>query len=138
VLTEIQPGSFAFMDREYRDALGADPEGAYEQSLAIVATVISANQPRWVTVDAGLKAFSTDGPLPQALTPRFAAAGFRFFGDEHGLLMRPDDQPVERGTRIAFAPGHIDPTLDRYDLMHFVQGDVLVDIVRLEARGASQ
>jgi D-serine deaminase-like pyridoxal phosphate-dependent protein len=138
VLNEIQPGSFAFMDREYRDALGPDPEGAYEQSLTIVATVISANQPRWVTVDAGLKAFSTDGPLPQPVTPRFAGAAYRFFGDEHGLVMRPDDRPVERGERVAFAPGHIDPTLDRYDLMHLVHGDVLVDIVRLEARGASQ
>ncbi|WP_293904066.1 alanine racemase [Phenylobacterium sp.] len=138
VLTEIQPGSFAFMDREYRDALKADPDGAFEQSLAIAATVISANHPKWVTVDAGLKAFSTDGPTPEPLTPKFAASAFRFFGDEHGMLARPVGQPVSRGERVAFAPGHIDPTLDRYDLMHIVQGDILVDIVRIEARGASQ
>jgi D-serine deaminase-like pyridoxal phosphate-dependent protein len=53
--------------------------------------------------------------------------------------MRPTDgAPVPRGTRIAFAPGHIDPTLDRYSVLHLVQGDVLVDIVPIEARGASQ
>jgi D-serine deaminase-like pyridoxal phosphate-dependent protein len=61
VLTEVQPGSYAFMDREYRDALGDDLDGAFEQSLTIAATVVSANHPRWVTVDAGLKAFATDG-----------------------------------------------------------------------------
>src|SRR6185369_2418297 len=34
VLNEIQPGSFAFMDRQYRDALKDDPDGAFEQALA--------------------------------------------------------------------------------------------------------
>jgi D-serine deaminase-like pyridoxal phosphate-dependent protein len=138
VLNEVQPGSFAFMDREYRDALKADPDGEFEQAATIAATVISANHPKWVTVDAGLKAFSTEGPMPQPLTPKFADCAFRFFGDEHGMIVRPAGQPVVRGERLAFVPGHIDPTLDRYDLFHLVQGDVLVDIVRLEGRGASQ
>lgn len=138
VLNEIQPGSFAFMDREYRDALKDDPDGAFEQSLSIHTTVITANHPRWVTVDGGLKAFSTDGPTPQPLTAKFADCAFRFFGDEHGLLMRPAGERVTRGERVAFAPGHIDPTLDRYDLLHLVKGDVLVDIVRIEGRGGSQ
>ncbi|MFN9847922.1 MAG: alanine racemase [Alphaproteobacteria bacterium] len=138
LLTEVQPGSFAFMDRDYREALTSDPDGAFEQSLSIATTVITDNHPKWVTVDGGLKAFSTDGPLPEPLTPKVALSKFQFFGDEHGLLMRPDGQPLVRGERIAFAPGHIDPTLDRYDLLHLVQSDVLVDIVRIEARGASQ
>jgi D-serine deaminase-like pyridoxal phosphate-dependent protein len=138
VLNEIQPGSYAFMDREYRDALKTDPDGAYEQAAFVVATVISANHPKWVTTDAGLKAFSTDGPTPQPVTPKFAACAYRFFGDEQGLLMRPADAPVARGERLALAPGHIDPTLDRYDLLHLVDDGVLVDIVRVDARGASQ
>lgn len=138
VLNEVQPGSYAFMDREYRDALQADPDGAYEQAAMVVTTVISANHPKWVTLDGGLKAFSTDGPPPQPLTPRFAGAAYRFFGDEHGMITRPDGQPVARGERVALAPGHIDPTLDRYDVFHLVQDGVLVDIVRVEGRGASQ
>ena len=138
VLTEVQPGSFAFMDREYRDALKDDPDGAFEQALTIAATVISANHPQWVTVDAGLKAFATDGPMPVALTPKFAESPYRFFGDEHGRLMRLKGQPVERGERVEFVPPHVDPTLDRYDVIHFVRGDVLVEITRVEGRGASQ
>ena len=43
-----------------------------------------------------------------------------------------------RGERLALAPGHIDPTLDRYDVFHLVRRDILVDIVRVDARGASQ
>ena len=30
VLNEVQPGSYAFMDKEYRDALKDDPDGAFE------------------------------------------------------------------------------------------------------------
>lgn len=138
VLNEVQPGSYAFMDRQYRDALKADPDGAFEQSLVIEATVISANHPQWVTVDAGLKAFATDGPLPTPVTDGFRSAAYRYFGDEHGLLMRPAGRAVERGERIAFVVPHIDPTLDKYDVIHIVDGDVLVDILRVEARGASQ
>jgi D-serine deaminase-like pyridoxal phosphate-dependent protein len=126
------------MDREYREALAADPDGAFAQSLTIAATVITANQPKWVTVDAGLKAFATDGPLPVAATAKFAGVLYRYFGDEHGLLMRPEGEAVVRGERVHFVPPHIDPTLDRYDLIHVVRGDVLVDLWPLEARGASQ
>ncbi len=138
VLTEVQPGSYAFMDREYRDALGTDPDGAFEQSLAIAATVISANHPDWVTVDAGLKAFATEGSVPAPLTPKFAGCAYRWFGDEHGLLMRPAHLPVARGERVDFVPPHVDPTLDRYDVLHLVRNGVLVDIVPIEGRGASQ
>jgi len=138
VLTEVQPGSYAFMDREYRDALKDDPDGAFEQALTIAATVISANHPKWVTVDAGLKAFATDGPLPVAVTPKFADSSYRFFGDEHGRLMRPEGQSATRGERVDFVPPHVDPTLDRYDVIHVVRGDVLVEIAPIEARGASQ
>ena len=138
VLTEVQPGSYPFMDRDYREALQNDPDGAFEQALRIAASVISANHPQWVTVDAGLKAFATDGPLPVALTPKFADCAYRFFGDEHGRLMRPGDQAVARGERVDFTPPHVDPTLDRYDVIHFVRGDVLVEIAPVEARGASQ
>jgi D-serine deaminase-like pyridoxal phosphate-dependent protein len=137
ILTEVQPGSYAFMDREYRDVLDDDPDGAFEQALAIASTVISINHPLWVTVDAGLKAFATDGPLPVALTPKFSGCAYGFFGDEHGQLMRPS-VPVGRGERIDFLPPHIDPTLDRYDVIHFVRGEVLVEMAPVEGRGASQ
>ena len=138
VLTEVQPGSYAFMDRDYRDALGDDPDGAFEQALVIATTVISANQPDWVTVDGGLKAFATDRDMPQPLTPRFAGCGFRFYGDEHGRLARPATGDVARGERVDFVPPHVDPTLDRYDVIHLVRGDVLVEIAPVEARGAGQ
>lgn len=138
VLNEIQAGSYAFMDREYREALGSDDDGAFETSLMVQGRVISANAERWVTVDAGLKAFATDGPMPEPLGEAWAGSSYRFFGDEHGMVTRPRHRAVARGERVEFTAPHCDPTIDRYDLLHLVRGDVLVDLVRVEGRGASQ
>jgi hypothetical protein len=39
---------------------------------------------------------------------------------------------------VDLIPGHIDPTLDRYDLIYLCRGDVLEEIVPIEGRGRSQ
>jgi D-serine deaminase-like pyridoxal phosphate-dependent protein len=138
VLNELQPGSYIFMDNQYVDALGDDPDGAFATSLFVQAQVISANAPRWVTIDAGLKAFATDGPKPRPASAPFEPDGYFFFGDEHGGLMRPDGGPVPLGQRVELTAPHCDPTVDRYDRMHFVRGDVLVGIEPIEAARRAQ
>lgn len=139
VLNEVQPGSYIFMDNQYRDALGNDADGAFEQSLFVQAQVISVNQEEWVTVDAGLKAFATDGPVPRPTGKRFGGSRYFYFGDEHGGLMRPSGAPpVMLGERVEFIPPHCDPTVDRYDVMFFVRGDVLIEIAPIEAARRSQ
>jgi D-serine deaminase-like pyridoxal phosphate-dependent protein len=138
VLNELQPGSYIFMDNQYVDALGDDEDGAFETSLFVQAQVISANAARWVTVDAGLKAFATDGPPPRPATGPFAKDGYFFFGDEHGGLMRPDGAPLALGQRVELTAPHCDPTVDRYDRLHFVRGDVLEAMAPIEAARRSQ
>ena len=137
VLNELQTGSYVFMDLQYRRALGQDDDGGFEHSLFVDSQVISLNAPDWVTVDAGLKALSTEGPLPVAASDRWGDYGF--FGDEQGRLTRPKaDPPVQLGERVALIPPHCDPTVDRYDVMHMVRGDRLVEIVPIEAARRSQ
>jgi D-serine deaminase-like pyridoxal phosphate-dependent protein len=139
VLTEVQPGSYVYMDTQYADALGDDPDGDFATALCVQARVISTNQPNFLTLDAGLKAFATDAGVPRAVTPRFAGLGYFFFGDEHGGIARPlDGGPVNHDTRIEFAVPHCDPTVDRYDYVHVVQGDVLVGVAAIEAARRGQ
>ena len=139
VLNERQPGSYVFMDNQYADALGDDPDGAFATSLFVQAQVISANAPRWVTLDAGLKAFATDGPPPRPMTPPFAPDAYFFFGDEHGGLTRPAGGAViSHGRRVDLKVPHCDPTVDRYSWMHMVRGDVLESIEPIEAARRSQ
>jgi D-serine deaminase-like pyridoxal phosphate-dependent protein len=139
VLNERQPGSYVFMDNQYADALGDDPDGAFQTSLFVQAQVISANAPRWVTLDAGLKAFATEGPAPRPATAPFAADAYFYFGDEHGGLMRPAGSgAIAHGHRVELKVPHCDPTVDRYSWMHMVRGEVLVSIEPIEAARRSQ
>jgi D-serine deaminase-like pyridoxal phosphate-dependent protein len=133
VLNDLQLGSYVLMDGQYEDALAADDGPRWDQALFVQATVVSAAHDTFVTVDAGLKAFATDAGLPRA-----PASTYAWFGDEHGLLTRPADQVLAVGDRVELVPPHCDPTVDRYDVMHLVRGDVLVDVVLVDARGCSQ
>jgi D-serine deaminase-like pyridoxal phosphate-dependent protein len=125
------------MDREYRDALGLNDEGSFAQSLTIATTVISANQKDFVTVDAGLKAMANDAGSPLVVGHE-TTSQYHFFGDEHGLVTMPASTNFRRGDRLELVPPHCDPTVDRYDHLWMVQGDVLVDVVEVTARGCSQ
>lgn len=136
VLNELQPGSYVFMDREYREALNGDADGAFESSLFVQAQVISINAPRFVTVDAGLKAFATDVSKPRPMTAGFDECEYFFMGDEHGGVTRSAGN-VRLGDRIELEVPHCDPTVDRHDHYFVVDGDVLTAIIPIEARGRS-
>jgi D-serine deaminase-like pyridoxal phosphate-dependent protein len=137
VLNELQPGSYVFMDREYRDALGDDPEGGFGQSLTVATTVISTNQQGFVTVDAGLKAMATDAG-PPTVVGGHESVTYSFFGDEHGLVTHGEGTPLRRGDRLDLVPPHCDPTVDRYDVLWLVRGDTVVGLAAVDARGCSQ
>jgi len=137
LLNELQPGSYVFMDREYRDALGSDPEGRFEQSLTIATTVISTNQAGFVTVDAGLKAMATDAGSPLVVGHEDSVR-YEFFGDEHGLVTNDPSRAFARGERLELVPPHCDPTVDRYDVLWLVRGDEVVEVADVDARGCSQ
>ena len=135
LLDELQVGSYVFMDREYADALGSDPEAAFAQSLTLATTVVSANQHGFVTVDAGLKSMATDaGP---AGVPDHPGATYAFFGDEQGLVTTTADFTPTRGDRLRLVPPHCDPTVDRYDRLWLTRGDAVVGVAPVTARGRS-
>jgi D-serine deaminase-like pyridoxal phosphate-dependent protein len=137
VLNELQPGSYVFMDREYRDALGDDPEGRFDQSLTLVTTVISANHDGYVTVDAGLKSMATDAGVPLVVGHETTST-YQFFGDEQGMVTYPTGHAFRRGERLELVPPHCDPTVDRYDVIWLVHDDVVLDVLDVTARGRSQ
>jgi D-serine deaminase-like pyridoxal phosphate-dependent protein len=135
--TELQVGSYIFMDVQYRDAL-ADGRNAlpFETSLFVSTAVVSVNAPGYVTADAGLKCFATDGPNPEIASGAPAGSRYEFFGDEHGRLVLPAGAPKPQlGARIECITPHCDPTVNLHDFYHVVAGDTLVEIWPIEARG---
>jgi D-serine deaminase-like pyridoxal phosphate-dependent protein len=139
VLTELQAGSYIFMDRQYADCDLADGEGApFETALVIDARVISASHPFLVTVDAGFKAFATEAGAPPILAGAPAGSVYHFMGDEHGAVAPPRGvSPPKLGAVVTFAPPHCDPTVNLYDAYHAVAGDTLVGVWPIEGRGRS-
>lgn len=135
VLNELQVGSYVFMDREYRDALDGDPGSVFAQSLTLVTTVISVNQVRFVTVDAGLKSMATDAGVP--LVVGHPSSAYSFFGDEQGLVTTTAEWTPVRGERVVLVPPHCDPTVDRHDRIWLIRDDAVVDVVSVTARGCS-
>jgi D-serine deaminase-like pyridoxal phosphate-dependent protein len=136
VLNELQCGSYIFMDRQYRDAIGDDDEGRFDQSLFLATTVISANHKGHVTTDAGFKAMATDAG-PPCVWGHEATTTYGFFGDEHGLLSDVGSTWA-RGDRLRLVPPHCDPTVNLYDVIWLVRDDVVLDYFEVDARGCSQ
>jgi 3-hydroxy-D-aspartate aldolase len=138
LLTEHQAGSYIFMDVEYGEvALRAkDADAAFVTSLFLHSTVISKNIPGRVTIDAGLKSFATDGPLPRVSAGAPVGTTYSFFGDEHGCLTFPtptDSLPL--GSIVACVTPHCDPTINLHDYLHIVRDDTIVDIWQIVGRG---
>ncbi|MEI4474148.1 DSD1 family PLP-dependent enzyme [Frigidibacter sp. MR17.24] len=132
VYTEIQAGSYVFMDADYnrvRDGNGAP--GGFTQSLYVLATVISTGPGRAVC-DAGLKASSPDSGLPQVASPE--GITLRGLSDEHGTL---DDPEARLGLddRVWLIPGHCDPTVNLHDWYVGIRGGAVETVWPVTARG---
>ena len=137
VYTELQVGSYVFMDVDYQRAL-ADGRNAppFETALFVATAVVSVNAPDHVTTDAGLKCFATDGPAPVPASGAPPGSRYAFFGDEHGKLTPPQGTARPAlGARLECVTPHCDPTVNLYDVYHVVRGDTLVDIWPVDARG---
>lgn len=138
VLTELQAGSYVFMDKQYNDCdLDGGNGKPFETSLFVDAHVISANSSSMATIDAGFKALSTDGGLPVVMDGAPAGAMFVFMGDEHGALIAPD-HPFRIGDHVSLAVPHCDPTVNLYEAYHVVRDGGLIDIWPVSARGRSR
>ncbi len=135
VVTEVQPGSFAFMDADYLDTGGVP----YESSLTVISTVVSHPAPERAVIDGGLKTLSNDcGPARL-----IDAAGWSYepAGDEHGRLTAtgaPDRRALAVGDRVTLIPSHIDTTINLHDAMHAHRSGRIEAVWPIAARGKVQ
>lgn len=140
VFTELQVGSYVFMDRQYLDcALTPDDPAPFEVALTVDSRVVSANHDALVTIDAGFKSLSTDGGAAGVQDGAPARAAFAFMGDEHAALIAPGIGTALRpGDRVTLTVPHCDPTVNLYDHFHVVRGGTLIDIWPVSARGRAR
>jgi D-serine deaminase-like pyridoxal phosphate-dependent protein len=133
-VTEVQPGSFIFMDSDYRNAVGS----YFSHSLTIISAVISKSESeRRVTIDAGLKTLTTDSGFAEPKD--MPGVTYTPMGDEHGWLEWGENEPdIPIGARVEIIPSHIDPTVNLHDFYYAHRKGVIEEIWPVATRGKVQ
>jgi 3-hydroxy-D-aspartate aldolase len=137
VYTELQCGSYIFMDADYGRNLDRDGGAtrAFEPSLFVWATVMSRPTDDRAIVDAGLKALGMDSGPPTVWDE--PAAIYERASDEHGRLgISGATNRLRLGDKVKLVPGHCDPTVNLYDWYVGVRGERVEAIWPIVARGA--
>jgi len=135
VFTELQVGSYAFMDGDYGANDWSGPL-AFRHSLFLLATVMSVPAAGRAVVDAGLKSTTVECGQPRvAGRPelQYAAAN-----DEHGVLKVAPDAAVRLGETLLLVPSHVDPTFNLHDSLVAYRDGVVEGVWDIAARGLSR
>lgn len=136
VFTELQAGTYAFMDGDY-GAMEWGDVMPLRHALFVLGTVISVPTADRAVLDVGLKSTTAESGLPWVA----GRDGLRCTGlhDEHCLLTA--DAPADRpalGERLKLVPSHCDPTFNLHDEVVAVRKGVVEAIWKIEARGLSR
>lgn len=123
VYTELQAGSYIFMDADYarNKVAGGKVFDTFEHALFVLAAVMSVPTREQAVVDAGLKSFSFDSGPPEPVG--LAEVTYGRPSDEHGCLdMTRSNARLGLGDRVLLIPGHCDPTINMHDWYVAVRG----------------
>jgi D-serine deaminase-like pyridoxal phosphate-dependent protein len=127
-VTEIQAGSYALMDTDYA-RLGLP----FEHALSVLGTVISRPISERAVADSGHKACTKDHGNPSVKD--LPGASVLALNDEHAVIALPSECALTIGDRIQLLPSHIDPTMNLHDVVYAVEGDIVVGVWPVAARG---
>ncbi|TAL84226.1 MAG: DSD1 family PLP-dependent enzyme [Candidimonas sp.] len=137
VYTEIQAGSYPFMDGDYASNDWGEAL-SFKHSLFLLGTVMSTPTHERAIVDVGLKSTSAESGLPQ---PADAASGWccLAINDEHTILQASNvkSRPA-LGAQVRLIPGHCDPTFNLHDSIVVLRGQQVEAVWPISARGLSR
>ncbi|SHJ56032.1 DSD1 family PLP-dependent enzyme [Hespellia stercorisuis] len=128
VYTELQAGSYVFMDVAYGKL-----KLPFKHSLFVLSTVISTENNK-IIVDAGRKSAASDQALPIFLEyPDIPAK----VSEEHTAIPK-ENRDVLVGDRLHLIPGHCCTTVNIHDSLYLVRKGEIVDRVAISSRGKSR
>jgi D-serine deaminase-like pyridoxal phosphate-dependent protein len=137
--TDVQVGSYVFMDAQYLAVGGATNAEVYsdfQSSLTILTTVLNSQYEGRVTTDAGAKACTINQPWP--IVKGETGMSYTSGSDEFGTLLYDDPSRTYRvGDKLELIVSHCDPTVNLYDQIYAVRKDRVEAVWRIAARGRS-
>ncbi|HTO51985.1 MAG TPA: DSD1 family PLP-dependent enzyme [Myxococcota bacterium] len=125
-VTEIQAGSYVFMDGRYREV-----RSDFEPALTLHTTVIH-RRGRLVVTDAGVKSLSNDFGAPVAFDVGARVVGL---SEEHGHVLCDEGVELEPGQRLRILPSHGDTTINLHERFYAARGDTVEEIWPIVGRG---
>ncbi len=140
-LTELQAGSYLFMDWDYHSIGSSDGSAFYKDfdcALKVWTTVISRPAPDRAVVDAGMKCLSIDSGMPHV--EGHEDIQYQTGGDEHGILHFSENSQnlsLNIGDRIMMIPSHCDTTLNQFDKLYGIRDGMVEKCWIIEGRGRS-
>jgi D-serine deaminase-like pyridoxal phosphate-dependent protein len=139
--TDVQVGSYLFMDMQYLAIGGEDGNPVYkdfESSLTVVGTVLNNRFPGRITTDSGAKALTLN--VPHAGVIGEPGADYNAGSDEFGVITF-SGSPAKTwkiGDRIEMIVPHCDPVVNLYDVMYGIRNARVEKVIPITARGRSQ
>jgi D-serine deaminase-like pyridoxal phosphate-dependent protein len=118
-VTEIQAGTYVFMDGRYHQVF-AEP---FECALTFLTTILSVKD-TYAVCDAGMKSLSRDMGMPETAAGRIKVRGL---SEEHAHLVGEGIADLKPGDRVELIPSHGDTTLNMHDNYYVRRGGEVID-----------
>ncbi|MHB8577942.1 MAG: DSD1 family PLP-dependent enzyme, partial [Dehalococcoidia bacterium] len=126
-VTEVQAGSYVFMDGAYR-AVRPD---LGRPALSLLTTII-ARHGDVAIIDAGLKSLTNEFGLPQG---KELPVKVMRLSEEHAHLA-VEGTDLKPGDKVELLPSHNDTTINLHAEYYVVRGDEVIDVWPIEAARA--
>jgi D-serine deaminase-like pyridoxal phosphate-dependent protein len=138
-VTEIRPGTYVFNDVQQM-RLGVANEA--DCAARVLTTVVARPTDDRFVLDAGTKAFTSDGADGPPFPGRGVVAGrpemtIDFMNEEHAVGHVTGDRPLAIGERVEVVPLHVCSCVNMFDVAQGVRRGAVEREIAIAARGRS-
>jgi len=136
-LTELEAGSYVFMDTAYFAIGGKDDDATYNDfkgSLTVLTTVDSKRHPNLVTIDYGNKALNRPTDKVKGMPWLQVTSQGAEYG---GLKWTEAERDLKLGERVEIYCTTLDMSTNVYDRYYVARGEQIVDVWPIMGRSGS-
>lgn len=123
--TELQAGSYLFMDATYRTL-----SLPFKNSLFLLTTVVSQREGLTV-VDAGVKTCGIDQGMPAL----YEGTVEEIVASEEHFQLHGFSETKQVGDKVLMVPAHCCSTVNLHDKIYLIDGEKVIDRIAVTARG---
>jgi D-serine deaminase-like pyridoxal phosphate-dependent protein len=139
-LTDVQVGSYVFMDAQYLGIGGEEDDDVYNDfapALTVLTTVLNDQYEGRATTDAGAKANTINRPWP--IVAGETGMSYTSGSDEFGTLRYEENasRTYRVGDKLDLIVSHCDPVVNLYDQLYGIRGDRVEVVWPIAGRGMS-